>query len=195
MNFFNNYIIECSRPKLSRSMKFSALLFLVASTPAAMATRPLVSVAAVTELASDSFTLTYDLIRFSSIKIEESLSGEPRTIYSEFTKKCVAYKAMVVDYWTAHPAVGDSVKGITAIAYEQYATLNILSARILDPLMKEFEEKCPSSKGMIGSGLADRLLLATYLIWFVRFVLSVISALLFGRRRSRFAKSVAKNIE
>lgn len=153
------------------------------------------SVAAVTELASDSLSLTYDLIRFSSVKIEESLSGEPKKIYSEFTKKCVAYKAMVVDFWNPQPALIDIMKSITAIAYEQYATLNTLSARILDPLMNEFEKKFPSSERMIGTGLADRLLLATYLIWFVRFVLSVISGFLFGKRSRRFAKSVAKNIE
>ena len=147
---------------------FSAVCAILASG----SQTPLVSVTKLSELVTDSVALSVDMTKFASAKIEESLSGQPKEIYSHFTRQVVGYKKMVADAYAASPVssiVAKSVGIVFTLAAEQYNRINSLSARIIDPIVREFETKFPASKGLVGPSIADRLLLGFWLVWFVKF--------------------------
>jgi hypothetical protein len=132
---------------------------------------PLVSVSKLSELVSDSVSLTVDLTKFTSVKLEESLSGQPKHIYAQFTNKAVTYKKMVKDTYAASPVSGVVQKAAGAVwtvATEQYTRINALSGKIIDPLVNEFETRFPASKGLVGPSVADRLLVLFWLVWCIR---------------------------
>lgn len=145
--------------------------------------KPLISVSKVTELATTSASLTLDIVKFSSSKIEESLSGEPRRVYNAFTLHVQTYLAMVKDWWSTG-IVGSNVRnawGFTvAIVSANYERINSLSSRIMDPVVSEFEKRYPSCEGLVGPSILDRLLLALWLVFFVRFTVRTLFSFVFG---------------
>jgi hypothetical protein len=152
-------------------------------------TTPVVSVSKLVELVSHSASLSYDIALFTSDKLEASLSGEPRRIYSEFTKHCIQYKGMIMNYWKSSQALQDALGFVYMTVGQQIERANEFSGRILNPLVAEFEKRYPSSKGLVGETVLDRVLLGYWLVVFVRLMLRLLSYVLFGgSRRSRSTK-------
>ncbi len=155
-------------------------VLLVALAMASAARSPLISVSKVTDLATTSASIALDLAKFTSNKIEESLSGEPRRIYHEFTVHFHGYLRMLQEWWstgTIGPHVMNGVGFIVAVVKTNYERVNILSARIIDPIVNDFEKRYPSSEGLIGSSVLDRLLLAIWLMYFVKFAFRTVFVL------------------
>jgi hypothetical protein len=152
-----------------------SILFLVGCFAIASAAKtPLISVSKVADLASTSASLTVDLVKFSSNKIEESLTGEPRRIYHQFLVHLDGYMRMVQEWWSTGfvgSQVMNAVGFVTAVLTTNYERVDSLSARILDPVVSEFEKRYPSCSGLLGPSILDRLLLALWLVFFIRFTL------------------------
>jgi len=67
-----------------------------------------------------------------------------------------------------------------------YDELNRQSAQVIDPLVRDFEKRYPSSAGRIGSSLLDRFLLIVWLLFLVRvFILCLrgLRRLVWGKRQ------------
>ena len=137
---------------------------------------PLISVYKVTELVSSTASLSLNMVKFTSDKIEESLTGEPKNIYRKFTKHCAEYTDMIVKMWKTSPAIAPvrNVLGIvTGHVVDQYQRISKLSGRIIDPIVHQFEERYPASKGLIGSSILDRFLLISWVYWMWKMVVCV----------------------
>lgn len=137
----------------------------------AQSSKPLLSVNTVTEVVKTSVGLSLDIAKFSSYKVEQSLPQEARKHYVKFTTHCQDYSQMVQEFFATNPVVAN-LKNVAGMAYEflsnMYERANAQSAKIIDPVVLEFEKKYPSSAGLIGASLLDRLLVAVWLVWFFR---------------------------
>lgn len=132
--------------------------------------KSLISVDKVTDLVYSTASLSLNMFKFTSDKIEESLTGEPKTIYRKFTNHCAEYIDMIVNMWNTSPALAPvrNVFGIvTAHVINQYQRISNLSGKIIDPIVQDFEDRYPASKGLIGSSILDRFLLIgwVYYMW------------------------------
>jgi hypothetical protein len=134
---------------------------------------PLVSVSKVTDFVMTSVYLTVDAVKFTSSKIEDTLPGEAQMQYKKFTMHCSEYLKMVQTWWATNAIVG-MLRTTTLMIFGKltaiYERADTNSARIIDPVVAEFEARYPSSSGVIGKSLLDRLLLIYWLDWFIRFV-------------------------
>jgi hypothetical protein len=134
---------------------------------------PLISVDKVTDLVYSTASLSLNMFKFTSDKIEESLTGEPKNIYRKFTNHCAEYIDMIVNMWNTSPAIAPvrNVVGIvTGHVINQYQRISKLSGKIIDPIVQQFEERYPASKGLIGSSILDRFLLIGWVYWMWKMV-------------------------
>ena len=138
---------------------------------AAGAAKPLISVNTVTEVVKTSVGLSVDIAKFSSYKVEESLPQEARKHYIKFTSHCQEYAKMVQEFFATNVVVGN-LKNVAGMVIEFvsniYERANAQSATIIDPVVHELEQRYPSSAGLIGASLLDRLLVSVWLVWFFR---------------------------
>ena len=166
----------------------SAVTLVAASSHTDRRHSPVVSLSKVTDLITDSFSLGLDLITFSSNKLEESLTGEPQKIYGKFVHHTTEYRDMVTEWWSTS-RVGTTVTAglgvVASFALQQYQRMNKVSARILDPVVHEFEGRFPSSQGLVGASLGDRLLLIVWLVWLTRTSIRLTGQVLFGCKGCR----------
>lgn len=147
---------------------------------------PLVSVSRAASLARDSFKLVGSLVAFSSEKLDESLGDSPPgKIYREFLNHVYRYRQMLID-WSETSAFAAAVNTAATFIGSQishnYERVNALSARIIDPLVNNFESRFPSVRGFIGRSLIDRLFLAGWLVWLTKASMYLVQTVLTGPR-------------
>jgi hypothetical protein len=132
---------------------------------------PLISVGTVSDMVKTSVSLSLDLAKFSSNKVEEALPLEARKHYAKFTLHAQEYSQMVQNFVVTNPLVArvtNAVGTAYAVAANTYERANAQSAKIIDPVVHEFEKRYPASAGLIGESLLDRMLVALWLIWFIK---------------------------
>ena len=150
------------------------------------ASEPLVSLARATTLLRDSYLLAGDLVVYTSDKLEASMSEREQKIYQDFLNHVSSYRSMVAEFFRRNTFVSVAYNAGTFLLeriVEQYERINSLSGKILDPTVKDFETKFPSSKGFIGHTLLDRLFLAAWFVWLMKAALSLLKTVFIGSRR------------
>jgi hypothetical protein len=156
---------------------FIAVFACIASSVAA---EPVISVNQVSSLVFTSASLTLNMVKFTSDKFEEALSGESKELYHKFTVHCHQYTQMVKEWWSVSPVknwVGIALTHVSA----QYDRISALSAKILDPVVHQLETSYPATKGLVGASILDRMLLVGWLVWMWR-ALACVAAWAFGCR-------------
>lgn len=143
----------------------------------------LVSSEAFGELMSSSVTLTRD---FGSFVIHQSFEALPDT-YRGFLGILRSHLLDLVI--RCGPAWTNFVKPILDRLHYNirygYDELNRQSAQVIDPLVKDFERRYPSSAGRIGSSLVDRFLVCVWLLFLMRvfiIILRGVRRLIRGKR-------------
>lgn len=129
---------------------------------------PLVSLDKVTGIVKATAGLGMDSIKYVSFKIEHALSEEHKSVYSDFTRRVVEYRKLVVETYTHSVAkkVVDTVVGTgMGIVFQLYERLNNLNHTYLDGIVEEFEYRFPKSSGLLGQELADRVLTVMWLVF------------------------------
>jgi len=155
-------------------MRVFILLIIAAAATAANGKKssieePLVSYDKVHTLVTSSVELGVDLVKFGSYKIEESLNGETKKVYSKFVNRLEEYSTMV---WT----MVAPVRALTVTAFgtvmsvvkNRYDAFNKLNHQYVDPIVVDFEGQFPSSAGLVGHELVDRLFVAVWIYYFFK---------------------------
>ena len=158
-----------------------------AASSSAVANEPLVSIARASSLVKDSLHLAGDLAVYSSEKLEESLGdGNVKQAYGEFLQHLKRYRLMIIE-WTRTSPIASAVYNAIAFAVsqtlQQYERIDKLSGKILDPVVRDFESRFPTSKGYVGKSLIDRLFLAAWFMWLLKTSLCAVKMVLIGRTR------------
>lgn len=155
------------------------------SSPAA--NEPLVSVARASTLVKESLYLAGDLVVYTSEKLEESLGdGNIKQAYADFVQHLKRYRQMIIE-WTRTSPIASAVYNAMAFAVsqtiQQYERIDKLSGKILDPVVRDFENRFPTCKGYVGKSLIDRLFLAAWFMWLLKVSLCAVKMVLIGRTR------------
>ena len=137
-----------------------------------VAAEPVISVNQVSSLVSSSASLTLNIVKFTSDKIEEALPPRYEQIYHKFTVHCHQYTQMVLEWWSVSPIKNWFSIALTHV-YAQYDRISALSAKIIDPVVHQLETSYPATKGLIGPTILDRMLLVGWLVWMWRMVACV----------------------
>lgn len=145
----------------------------------------LVSSNALSDLLTSSVTLTKD---FGSFFIHKSVTVLPESYQQIFESIESSVSAFLARF---EPMSTSIVKPVLDRIHDRirfgYEELNRQSAQVIDPLVKEFENRYPSSTGRVGSSLVDRFLVCVWLLFLVRVLISFVRGVrrLMRGKRSR----------
>jgi hypothetical protein len=152
-------------------------ILLITLISAASCRPALVSVDKVWDITTSSVELGYDLLRFGSSKIQETLTGDAREMYAKYVERIVEYRELVGDKINNSPARGIFLSFTSTIASalkNRYDAFNKLNHQYIDPIVVDFESRYPNSAGLLGHELGDRVLVAFWLYMFVKCTLRLV---------------------
>ena len=117
-------------------------------------------------LCGSTMTLTKDFTAFLVRKSVESLPEDYQNQIGSLTSSVPSFlhRAHSITAQVLSPVVS----GLLDIIRRCYEELNRQSAQVIDPLVRDFESRYPSSAGRIGTTLLDRFLVIMWLLLLVR---------------------------
>ena len=161
------------------------LLYMLAAAGVADKPQPILTVDRVSGMLLDTLHLGINALVFTSMKLEDSLTAFQPT-YSKFRVHSTQYATMVAEAYSTSPTVGLLRDCFGAVAQVVFSNWKVMEARVnpgLDKVVEDFESHFPTSKGLIGETLLDRILLGLWLYWLVAKAMRAVC-----KRRRRFAR-------
>jgi hypothetical protein len=138
--------------------------------------QPIMSLEKITTVLSATKDLTIDSVKFVSFKIEEALPEPHNDTYGKFVAHADEYTTMVGDMYrrsVVKPAVDVVYRTVFGLITKTYERLNNFNHMYLDALVQEFEHKFPTSRGLLGRELVDRVLTITWVYWSIKCALKL----------------------
>lgn len=139
---------------------------------------PIVTAEGAFEMLAKSARLSKELSLFVVGRLHQNLP-------EDFQVHLARYSGMFQERWNplyaqvvslVEPVFGAVSEWTTTLAHDWYSTINKQSGRVLDSVISEFENFAPSAAGLVGSSVADRVLLFFWLLLLVKVIWAIATA-------------------